>query len=151
MNVLDVSAILAFLQGEAGVDVTEAALAAGAACGAATWSEVAQKVLAHGRNWDLVRALLASYDMAVEPVTAGDGEWAAHRWRRARGCRSLIDCASPSPSASTPLSGPPTRRGAPPGESARFASSSASPLETGPDLSASERRSGCGGAGCSGS
>jgi ribonuclease VapC len=90
VNVLDASAILAFLQGEAGGDVTEAALAAGAVCGAATWSEVAQKVLAHGRNWDLVRALLASYDMGVVPVTASDGEWAARRWRSGEGL-SLAD------------------------------------------------------------
>ena len=90
MNVLDASALLAFLQGETGGDVTEAALTAGAVCGAATWSEVARKVLAHGRNWDLVRALLASYDMGVMPVTADDGEWAARRWRAGEGL-SLAD------------------------------------------------------------
>lgn len=42
--VLDASAILAFVQGEAGSDVVEDQLVAGSRCGAANWSEVAQKV-----------------------------------------------------------------------------------------------------------
>lgn len=83
--VLDASALLAFLQDEPGGDVVEAALVEGARCGAANWSEVAQRVLAAGRDWELVRALLASYDLVVEPVSAEDGEWAARRWRRGEG------------------------------------------------------------------
>jgi ribonuclease VapC len=81
VNVFDASALLAFLQGEDGASVVEAALVDGGACGAANWSEMAQKVLAHGRNWDLSRALLSSYGVVVEPVTADDAEWAARRWR----------------------------------------------------------------------
>ena len=80
MNVFDASALLAFLQGEPGAEVVEVALVDGGLCGAANWSEVAQRVLAHGRNWELTRALLASYDVLVEPVTAQDAEWAAARW-----------------------------------------------------------------------
>ena len=42
------------------------------------------------RDWDLVKALLESYTLRVEPVTADDGELAARRWRRGAG-RSLAD------------------------------------------------------------
>lgn len=90
MNVFDSSALLAFLQGEEGAPRAEDALGAGGACGAANWSEVAQKVLAHGRNWDLARSLLASYGLRIEAVTAADAEWAARRWVRGEGL-SLAD------------------------------------------------------------
>ncbi|HEY6532390.1 MAG TPA: type II toxin-antitoxin system VapC family toxin [Acidimicrobiales bacterium] len=88
--VLDASALLAFVGGEPGTEVVEEALLDDAACGAANWSEVAQKVLAAGRDWDLVSALLASYGVRIEPVTAGDAEWAARRWVRGEGL-SLAD------------------------------------------------------------
>lgn len=85
MTVLDASAILAFLQGEDGAEVVEEALEAGALAAAANWSEVAQKVLAHGRDWSLARALLLSHGLQVEPVTVDDAEWAAGRWRSGEG------------------------------------------------------------------
>lgn len=88
--VLDASAILAFLQDEAGSDVVEEALSGGSRCGAANWSEAAQKVTAAGRDWSLARALLLSYGMQVEPVTVIDAERAARRWRRGGGL-SLAD------------------------------------------------------------
>lgn len=88
--VLDASALLAFLQGEPGADVVEAHLDAGAVCGAANWSEVAQKVLAAGRDLDLTWALLTSYQLTVEPVIVDDAERAARRWRRGEGL-SLAD------------------------------------------------------------
>lgn len=88
--VLDASAVLAFLQGEDGADVVETELTGGARCGAANWSEVAQKVLAAGRDWDLVRALLISYDLTVEAVVTEDAEWAARRWKAREGL-SLAD------------------------------------------------------------
>ena len=94
--VLDASSLLAFLQDEPGADVVEAHLAGtadgadGACCGAASWSEVAQKVRASGRDWDLVRALLESYEVDVQPVDLADAEWAALRWRRGEGL-SLAD------------------------------------------------------------
>lgn len=80
MTVLDASAALAFLQQEDGAATVEEALVAGAVCGAANWSEVAQKVLARGRDWGLARALLLGYGLRVEPVTAQDAEVAARLW-----------------------------------------------------------------------
>lgn len=88
--VLDSSALLAFIQDEDGGDMVEAALSGDARCGAANWSETAQKVMAEGVDWSLVRALLASYGIRVEPVEAQDAEWAARRWRRGEGL-SLAD------------------------------------------------------------
>lgn len=87
---LDASALLAFLQGGAGSDAVEAALEAGSICAAVNWSEVAQKVIARNRDWVAARALLETYDLAVEPVVADDAEWAARRWRRGEGL-SLAD------------------------------------------------------------
>lgn len=88
--VLDASALLAYLQGEAGSDAVQSALAAGAVCGAANWSEVAQKVLAAGGDWLLARALLGSHDLEVLAVSIDDAEWAAARWRAGEGL-SLAD------------------------------------------------------------
>ncbi|WP_006243738.1 PIN domain-containing protein [Mycolicibacterium tusciae] len=85
MNVFDASALLAFLQDETGASTVERELDAGGHCGAANWSEVAQKVLAHGRDWELAKALLLSYDLGIADVSATDAEWAAHRWRRGEG------------------------------------------------------------------
>lgn len=85
MNVFDSSALLAFLQGEDGSDVVEEGLIAGAACGTANWSEVAQKIRAHGGDWTLARALLGSYGLRLEPVTADDAEQAAATWARGSG------------------------------------------------------------------
>ena len=90
MNVFDSSALLSVLQGEEGAGHAEEALKAGGVCGAANWSEVAQKVQAHGRNWDLARSLLASYGLRIEAVTVADAEWAARRWVRGKGL-SLAD------------------------------------------------------------
>ena len=89
-KVLDASALLAFLQGEPGADVVETAMENAAVCGAANWSEIAQKIHAADRDWDLVKALLMSYDLQVEPVTSADAELAAQRWLRGEG-RSLAD------------------------------------------------------------
>ncbi len=88
--VLDASALLAFVQNEAGADVVEEAMASDPVCAAANWSEVAQKVLAADRDWDLVRALLLSYQVRVEPILVDDAEWAARRWRPGEGL-SLAD------------------------------------------------------------
>jgi PIN domain nuclease of toxin-antitoxin system len=88
--VLDASALLAFLAGEPGATVVEGALAGAALCSAANWSEVAQKSLAAGRDWEAARALLHSFDLRVESVTAEDAEWAARRWRSGEGL-SLAD------------------------------------------------------------
>jgi PIN domain nuclease of toxin-antitoxin system len=90
MNVFDASALLAFLQGEPGAGLVGKALNDSPACGAANWSEVAQKIRAHGRNWDLAKALMATYRLSIEPVTAADAEWAASRWTTGEGL-SLAD------------------------------------------------------------
>lgn len=88
--VLDASAILAFVHDEDGAGVVEEVLDGGAHCSAANWSEVAQKVYAEGRDWSLVRSLLISFGIEVEPVLIQDAEWAARRWRRGEGL-SLAD------------------------------------------------------------
>ncbi|MGI0151846.1 MAG: type II toxin-antitoxin system VapC family toxin [Thermoplasmata archaeon] len=76
-TVLDSSALLAYLQGEHGSPVVEDTLGAGGTCGAANWSEVAQKPRDHGGDWPLARSLLLSYSLVVEPVTIDDAERAA--------------------------------------------------------------------------
>jgi len=85
VNVFDASALLAYLAGEPGSDVVAEQLGATGVCGAANWSEVAQKVRAAGGDWDLARGLLLSYGLSVEPVTAGDAERAAELWVRGEG------------------------------------------------------------------
>ncbi len=90
MNVLDASAVLAFLQAEEGSDAVERGLVEGACCGTANWSEVAQKVRSHRRDWALARALLESYEVVLEPVTVEDAEWAAGEWKPDAGL-SLAD------------------------------------------------------------
>jgi ribonuclease VapC len=82
MNVFDASALLAFLQGEEGADVVETALEEGGTCSAANWSEVAQKILNKGKDWSLVKGLLSTFELSIEPVTVTDAEWAARRWRK---------------------------------------------------------------------
>lgn len=62
----------------------------GSRVGAANWSEVAQKVIASGRDWELVRVLFESYSLQIEPVLASDAQWAARRWKPAEGL-SLAD------------------------------------------------------------
>lgn len=87
---LDASAMLTFLQGEPGSEVVAEALQSGACCSTANWSEVAQKVRASGKNWDLSRALLKAYELTIEPVTELDAETAATLWRAGSGM-SLAD------------------------------------------------------------
>lgn len=88
--VLDASAVLAFIADEPGASEVEEALSEGACCSAANWSEIAQRVRAIRGNWDLTRALLASYPLTVEAVTQEDAEWAAQRWHKGEGL-SLAD------------------------------------------------------------
>jgi len=90
VNLFDSSALLCFLQGESGADVVERRLGEDAACSAANWSEVAQKIIAHKRDWDLTRGLLLSYGLTIEPVQAADAELAARLWRTGSGL-SLAD------------------------------------------------------------
>jgi ribonuclease VapC len=70
---------------------------AGARCTTANWSEVAQKVLAAGRDWALARSLLLAYDLELVPVTVEDAEAAARLWSRGAGLslgdRLCLACA----------------------------------------------------------
>ena len=109
--VLDASAILAFVQGDDGADAVEAALDGKARCGGAAWSGVTQKVLAAGRDWQLVRACWSAMGSGPNPSwpttpsgphIAGGGAWDS-RWR--------IACPWRSANVWTPSSSPPTRRG----------------------------------------
>ncbi len=90
MNLLDASAVLAFLQGEPGAAEVGAALIGDVRCSAANWSEVAQKVRARGADWPLVRSTLIGFGVVVEPVTAADAEQAAELWALGSGL-SLAD------------------------------------------------------------
>jgi PIN domain nuclease of toxin-antitoxin system len=90
VNLFDSSALLCFLQGELGADAVERRLGQHAACSAANWSEVAQKIIAHQRDWGLARGLLLSYGLTIEPVQAVDAELAARLWRAGSGL-SLAD------------------------------------------------------------
>ncbi|MDM4763260.1 PIN domain-containing protein [Galbitalea sp. SE-J8] len=90
-DVLDASAVLAFLRGEDGASVVEDALEAGSAVvSAANWCEIAQKVRSAGGDWPWAAALLDSYGIGVEQVTRADAERAAALWRRGSGL-SLAD------------------------------------------------------------
>jgi ribonuclease VapC len=84
VTVLDASAVLAFLKGEPGASAIEVHLADGV-CGAANWSEVAQKVRQGGADWSLSRELLLSFGIRVEPVTEADAEAAATLWKAGSG------------------------------------------------------------------
>lgn len=89
-DVVDASAILAFLQGESGAEAVEEILEGGCDCSAVNWSEVAQKVRAAGGDWPIASALLSSYGVRVRDATADDAERAAASWRRGSGL-SLAD------------------------------------------------------------
>ncbi len=90
MKLFDASALLCLLRGEPGGDVVERELESGGSCSAVNWSEVAQKVLAHGKDWQLARGLLLSYGLRVESVTRDDAEAAAYAWQPGSGL-SLAD------------------------------------------------------------
>ena len=81
MTVFDASALLAFLHGENGGDEVERSVRQGGVCGAANWSELAQKIAQFGADWSVAKGLLLSYPLTVEPVTMEDAELAARLWR----------------------------------------------------------------------
>jgi PIN domain nuclease of toxin-antitoxin system len=85
VSVFDASALLAYLRGEAGSGIVRSQLELGGFCGAANWSEVAQKVSAAGADWNLARGLLLSYALTIEQVTAEDAEAAAALWHAGSG------------------------------------------------------------------
>ena len=74
--VLDASALLAFLYGEPGADVVDAALDA-ASVSAVNWSETLAKILARGGSADRFGGQLLALGLMVEPFTAEDARAAA--------------------------------------------------------------------------
>jgi ribonuclease VapC len=84
VNVFDSSALLAYLEREAGADAVRDHLIHGGKCSAANWSEVAQKVTSFGRSWPKSRLLLLGFGLEVEPVTMADAEAAARLWSTAQ-------------------------------------------------------------------
>ncbi|MDR0593170.1 MAG: PIN domain-containing protein [Bifidobacteriaceae bacterium] len=80
-RVFDASALLAYVFDEPGAAAVRLHLRGGpAACSAANWSELAQKVHQKGQDWALAKGLLAPR-LTIEPVTAADAEAAALLWR----------------------------------------------------------------------
>ncbi len=91
MAVFDSSALLAYLLGEAGgEEVARRLTTEGGSCGAANWSEVAQKVRSAGMDWQIARAVLLGHELDVEPVDEVDAEQAAVLWAVGSGL-SLAD------------------------------------------------------------
>jgi ribonuclease VapC len=74
--VMDTSAVLAYLNAEAGAEVVEPAFADSSIC-SVNYSEVVRKLNARGFNTDEIVRLLARTEMVVEPFTARDAEIAA--------------------------------------------------------------------------
>jgi ribonuclease VapC len=76
MNVLDASAVLAWLHREEGWDVVEPLLADGVVS-AANWSEILVQSRRRGRDPEAVARLLHALGVTVEPVTEADAVDAA--------------------------------------------------------------------------
>lgn len=88
-HVLDASAVLAWLQAEAGAEVVDP-LFSDAAISAANWSEVLQKAHQKGRSADEAADLLKALGLEVVPLGEEDAAQAAALWRHAPGL-SLAD------------------------------------------------------------
>jgi len=77
--VLDSSAVLAWLQDEAGAEVVDPLLDGGV-MSAANWAEVLQKVMAKDADAEATGADLLALGLTVEPVTKDDGLAVARWW-----------------------------------------------------------------------
>ena len=82
-RVVDASALLAFLLGETGADVVEAAVET-SAVSTVNWSEVCQRALARGVDTRGLRTDVEALGIAIEPFTAEDAERAADLWASTR-------------------------------------------------------------------
>lgn len=78
-ELLDASAVLAWLQGEPGADQVDAVIEH-SSIGAANWAEVLQKAWQHGRDGDEVAALLVALGVEVETVTPEIAIEGARMW-----------------------------------------------------------------------
>lgn len=81
MNVLDASALLAFLKNEPGATTVQETLEEGACCSAVNWSETAQKIRTAGGSWTLAAAGLEAFGLRIEAATREDAELAAAYWQ----------------------------------------------------------------------
>ena len=77
--VLDASAVLAWLQDEAGAEVVDPLLESGV-MSAANWAEILQKVLARDADAEATAADLLALGLTVEPLTGEDGLAVARWW-----------------------------------------------------------------------
>jgi ribonuclease VapC len=81
--VLDASALLAYLQQEAGSEPVDA-LMADALMVSVNWAEVVQKLVSAGVNVDGMREDLQALGLRVEPFLPGDGDRAGRLWSSTR-------------------------------------------------------------------
>lgn len=79
--ILDASAVIALLKKETGYKTVQNALAAGAACSAVNYSEVAQKIRAAGINWSTAASVLSARGLTVLDCSADDAVAAAALWQ----------------------------------------------------------------------
>ena len=86
-TVLDASAILAFVNQEAGYEIVERYLQGEAHCSAVNWSEVKQKIVGSRSDlnwletWLEIESLLIEYHgLIIESVSREDAERAAEIW-----------------------------------------------------------------------
>jgi PIN domain nuclease of toxin-antitoxin system len=82
-DVLDASALLAFLQDERGSDVVADVLS-DAVISTVNWAEVVQKSLAAGVVVDGMRDELAALGLTIRPFMVEEAEVAARLWQRTR-------------------------------------------------------------------
>lgn len=82
-QVLDASAVLAYLHQEPGWEVVRAVIGEACIC-AVNWSEVAQKTVQKGLNAEAARDLLAEVGLDILPFTASQAETAAYLWEKSR-------------------------------------------------------------------
>jgi len=76
VTVLDASAVLALIHGEAGADTVAAALAGGSMC-TVNLAEVVGKLVDAGADGSRVRSLMAAAGVVFAPLTEADAELAA--------------------------------------------------------------------------
>jgi ribonuclease VapC len=81
--VLDASALLAYLQDEAGASAVEAVLSE-SVMSSVNWAEVLQKSLAGGANTSGLRQDLEALGLTVLPFTPEEAEIAASLWQSTR-------------------------------------------------------------------
>jgi len=82
-NILDASALLAYLQDESGSEVVDTVLMH-SVMNSVNWSEVMQKAIAKQININGMRAELEILGLAIVPFTVEEAELAAKLWKTTR-------------------------------------------------------------------